>query len=67
MARVIEAIELFSLNRELRNGTGCEIAHARQALRDISITHHDLTVAAVASRLSRPVRVIKPTNSGDAA
>ena len=67
MARIIEAIELFSLNSVIRRGPGFYATQARQALRDISLTHHDLTVAAVASRLSRPVRVIKPTNSGDAA
>lgn len=67
MARVIEAIELFSLNSVIRRGPGFYATQARQALRDISLTHHDLTVAAVASKLSRPVRNWTPPNTGDAA
>lgn len=67
MARIIEAIELFSLNSVLRRGPGFYATQARQALRDISLTHHDLTVANVASKLSRPVRVFTPGNNGSAA
>lgn len=65
-ARVIEADRLFDLNRILLHEPGYRATQARQALKDIAIHHPDLTVAAVASRLSRPGRIAEP-NSGDAA
>ena len=67
MARVIEAIELFSLNSVIRRGPGFYATQARGALKDIALTHHDLTVANVAAKLSKPVKNWTPNSGGTAA
>ena len=71
MARIIQACDnshnLFALRSALYCGNSYFAGQARRALRDMSIETDDLTVASVASKLSRPVRIYVPTHGGDAA
>lgn len=66
-ARIIDAMELFCLNSELRCGNNYVAGMARDTFRDIANKHPDMVVANVASHMARPLTVINFTPGGSAA
>lgn len=67
-ARVIYPGDLiYALHGTLRCPNEAARARARERLREISMTHQDLTVAAVAAKLAKRVHVYTPNPYGGSA